>query len=127
VVSSTSPYSVPDAVTAYTDGRSGNYVFEVKYIGTEEPLEVIDSENSKVERGKNSKRLYKVAISDLGSPSKHELFSNMKRVITSLVERGLLVESSTILTAIIDENENRLQLVADTTQGSEGKRRSDAP
>jgi hypothetical protein len=67
VVSSTSPYSVPDAITTYDDTRSGMHVLEFKYIGPDEPLEAFHWNQCTLEVGKNSKRLFKVLI-----PSHHQ-------------------------------------------------------
>src|SRR4051812_5599563 len=63
VVTSTSPYSVPQAITAYGDKTSGNCVFEVKYIGAEEPVEPMTiGDYSTLYFGKNSKRLFRVSV-----------------------------------------------------------------
>src|SRR6267154_5855666 len=63
VTSSSSPYSVPEAVSTYDDKNAGAYVFEVRYIGPEEPKEAIVTNNLKFLVGKNSKRLFTIEVS----------------------------------------------------------------
>jgi hypothetical protein len=110
VVSSTSPYSIPDAVTTYDDKDSGAYVLEVKYIGADEPIEIILSDNLKLMRGKNSKRLFKVQVHHgpelQGSDqSLAALTDAIERLSRDPISK---IENSEVVTAVIEEIKNRL-------------------
>src|SRR5688572_24824189 len=72
VVSSTSPYAVPDAVATTANPQKGRYVFEIKYIGSEEPVEALNLGNLQVARGRNSKRLFKVSLTEPGLGKERE-------------------------------------------------------
>src|SRR2546421_4344000 len=58
-----SPFDVPDAVAAYPDKENGQFVIQFKY-RTDEPLaeELIHTPHATVQVGKNSKRIYKIAV-----------------------------------------------------------------
>jgi len=72
VTSSSSPYSVPEAVSSYDDKSAGVYILEVRYIGSEEPKEAIISNNLTFLVGKNSKRLFAIEVPYGAKPTGYE-------------------------------------------------------
>ncbi|MBX6966023.1 hypothetical protein [Alcaligenes faecalis] len=60
----TSPLDVPDmwrhSIQKTSEG--GEFVFEFKYLATKEPLRSFEKDGVRLEIGKNSKRVYRIAI-----------------------------------------------------------------
>lgn len=110
VVSSTSPYSIPDAVATYNDKESGEYVLEVKYIGAEEPIELVLSNNLKLMRGRNSKRLFRVQLHHSPEQQRPDQFlAALKNAIEQLGrDPDSRVENSKIVAEVIEKLKDRL-------------------
>lgn len=116
VVSSTSPYAVPQALTTYDDKTSGQYVLEVKYIGPEEPVEVLDvlttSPNLRVLRGKNSGRLMKVYVNHTANEAitVESFVESVQKAIAKVVAQFGPKDNYRVLSAIVDGNKSRFVL-----------------
>jgi len=112
-VSSASPYSVPQAVSTYDDEISGNYVLELKYIGTDEPVEMVTLDSSRLFFGKNSKRVFKVSVSHgpgLGN-SANDLATIKKAIACAASNQTLPAENCEIVNDVIDQNRNQLLIL----------------
>lgn len=108
VVSSASPYSVPQAMSTYDDKQSGAYVLEVKYIGAEEPTETLMAENLRFMRGKNSGRLLKVYVGHTSSMVDREhIVQAVKDAIARIDSKYGPTDNYKIVSAVIEENKNR--------------------
>jgi hypothetical protein len=112
VVSSLSPYAVPDAVATSADPQKGVYIFEIKYIGSEEPVEALNLVNLQVARGRNSKRLFKVSLTQPGLSNEREaIFESIKNAIAKVAHvHSWPMANDGIVTAVIDQNKSRLPI-----------------
>ncbi|MGV3626893.1 MAG: hypothetical protein ACO1PN_04300 [Betaproteobacteria bacterium] len=78
---SSSPYDVPEALRAYLDDN-GKIVIEIKYIGSDEPLETINIQGGmQVKTGRNSKRLYEFITGGFDAPKLSELHAAVEKLI----------------------------------------------
>lgn len=106
VTTSTSPYSVPQAATAWDDKSAGTYVFECKYIGGDEPVEAYRLPNVQVLRGKNSKRLFKVLLNHTPElADRDHVFVAFKNAING-ANTAWHIDNFSVVNNVIDVNKN---------------------
>ena len=109
VISSTSPYAVPSALTTYDDKTSGQYVLEVKYIGPEDPVEAVTHDEVRVMRGKNSGRLVKVFVNHTspGPITVDSFVASIQDSIAKVASQFGPKDNYRIVSAVVDGNKNR--------------------
>jgi hypothetical protein len=110
VTSSASPYSVPDAVAMTTDKDSRLYVFELKYIGTEEPVETLTLDDLSFLKGKNSNRLFQVAgrLPAGTEVSQPAVLETVRKAIMKVASAAQWpIANSAVMTAVIDQTKEK--------------------
>jgi hypothetical protein len=107
VVSSTSPYAVPDAISAY-DSRD-NYILEAKYIGPDEPVSTFFADRIRMEIGKNSKRLVRIALPhDVTILNSDSFVAEIKKALQFAMDRTVGPKDNyQVVMAIVDGNKSR--------------------
>ncbi len=110
VVTSTSPYAVPQAVSAYDNLK--NYVFEAKYIGPDEPVQTLLENNIRVDYGKNSKRVVRIFLGHEPVLANREAFvAALKNAIQfAMTKANGPAENYEVVMAIVDNNKDRFTL-----------------